>query len=180
MAEKPIEDCRRILILGSGGAGKSTFARKLAERLNIPVVHLDRHFWRSGWCPMEASDWTAEVERLVKAEKWIMDGNYDGSLKIRLARADAVFYLDFSTTLCLFRACRRWWRYLGKNRPDMAPGCPERLSLEFLVWIAGFRKHTRPNVLKILAEKRESVPLITFTGPRQVERYLEGLSPENS
>ena len=175
MVKKPIEECRRILVLGSGGAGKSTFARKLSKILDLPVVHLDKHFWKSGWNPMDTKRWMQEVERLIEAEEWVMDGNYDGSLELRLSRTDAVFYLDFSTPLCLFRACKRVFQYIGKSRPDMAPGCQERFSLEFLNWIATFRKNIRPRMLKLLSAKKGNFLLVTFNNPRQLDRYLEYL-----
>ncbi|MFI6132271.1 hypothetical protein [Micromonospora sp. NPDC051141] len=46
---------RRILVVGSSGAGKSTVAGELARRLDLPLIHLDRHYWRPGWVASTAT-----------------------------------------------------------------------------------------------------------------------------
>src|SRR4051812_22129729 len=71
---------RRVLVIGSGGAGKSTFARSLAERLGLPLIHLDALYWRPGWVETPKEEWAREVRRLLSADRWVMDGNYGGTL----------------------------------------------------------------------------------------------------
>jgi adenylate kinase family enzyme len=48
---------RRVAVVGSSGAGKSTFARDLGARTGLPVVHLDRPFWRPGWVETPREEW---------------------------------------------------------------------------------------------------------------------------
>lgn len=67
---------KRVLVIGSGGAGKTTFSRRLARATGLPLVHLDRHYWRAGWTPTPASEWTEAVRAFCAAKSWIMDGNY--------------------------------------------------------------------------------------------------------
>ena len=85
---------RRVAIIGSSGAGKSTLARRLGERTGLPVVHLDEHFWRPGWVETSRGEWRAVQTALCAQDAWIMDGNYSGTLDVRLARADTVVFLD--------------------------------------------------------------------------------------
>ena len=40
---------RRVLVIGICGAGKSTFSQVLAARTGLPLIHLDKEFWRPGW-----------------------------------------------------------------------------------------------------------------------------------
>ena len=77
---------QRIAVVGPGGAGKTTFARELGRRTGIPVVHLDRHYWRPGWTPTPADEWRAQQARLLAGERWIVDGNYGASFDVRFAR----------------------------------------------------------------------------------------------
>ncbi len=81
---------RRILVLGSGGAGKSTFTRQLSEKIGLPVIHLDSYFWNSGWVETPKDEWIPLVCELSRRSEWIMDGNYSGTIHVRLKHADTV------------------------------------------------------------------------------------------
>src|SRR6516225_379561 len=87
---------KRIVILGPCGAGKSTLARRIGERLGLPVVHLDRFFWNPGWVQTEEATFRARVEKAAEGDAWVMDGNYTNPAPInhRLSRAHAVIWLD--------------------------------------------------------------------------------------
>ena len=142
----------RVAVVGCGGAGKSRFSVELGRRLGLPVVHLDAHYWRPGWVPTPDGEWDRVHASLVAADAWVMDGSYHRTLRARTERADAVVFLDLPTRACFRGALSRWIRLRGSVRPDTAPGCPERVDLEFLRWIGGYRKRTRPEVLAILRE----------------------------
>src|SRR5829696_8792386 len=114
---------RRVSIIGSGGAGKSTLARQLGDITGLPVIHLDREFWRPGWKETPKPEWKNRVEKLVKGDEWIIDGNFGGTMEIRLAAADTVVFLDFPRVLCTFRAIKRAVAFRNRTRPDMGPGC---------------------------------------------------------
>mgnify|MGYP002149391403 FL=1 len=81
---------KKILVIGSGGAGKSTFATRLGELLRINVVHLDRLHWKPGWVEPSKAEWAETVNELISREAWVMDGNYSGTLEQRLAACDTV------------------------------------------------------------------------------------------
>jgi len=123
------------MIIGSSGSGKTTLARKISKMRGLPIVHLDAQFWNKGWQPTPGELWRAKQHSLAAASRWIMDGNYDGSMEIRLDRADAVIFLDFKRFVCLLGVVKRWIKTKGKTRPDMAAGCPEKLDLTFLKYV---------------------------------------------
>ena len=83
----PDAPMRRILVVGCPGAGKSTFARRLGEKLPLPVVHLDFHYWRSGWTLPALQGWRDQCAALAAAPDWIMDGNYSRTFDIRMPSA---------------------------------------------------------------------------------------------
>jgi adenylate kinase family enzyme len=164
-----------VSIIGSGGAGKSTLARKLGEVLHLPVIHLDALFWRPGWTETPKPEWRARVEELVRSDAWIMDGNYGGTMDIRLPASDTVIFMDYPPTVCMLRALRRWATHRTRTRPDMAEGCNEKVDLEFLGWIWRFRSRTRPRIERHLAALDESIDIIRLASPSQTEAFLGGL-----
>jgi adenylate kinase family enzyme len=88
---------RRVVILGRGGAGKSTFARRLGERTGLPVIELDQLFWQPGLLGRTAGEWSEIQSGLVDADEWIMDGDlgpYD-VVDVRLRAADTVLCWTF-------------------------------------------------------------------------------------
>ena len=166
---------RRVLVIGSGGAGKSTFAARLGERTGLPVIHLDALYWRAGWRETPREEWAARVEELLRGEAWIMDGNYGHTLERRLAACDTVVFLDFPRYLCLWRVLKRRVLFRGRSRPDMAEGCRERLNWEFVRWVWTYRRERRPRVLKRLSGLGEGQRAFVLRSPREARRFLEGL-----
>jgi adenylate kinase family enzyme len=141
---------RRIAVVGGGGGGKSSFARRLAAALDLPLVALDRLFWSPGWVPPDDDErWRHTVAELAAGPAWVMDGNHRATLDARVAAADLVVVVDRSPLESLVGvAVRRWRHRRGRPpRPDMAPGCPERVQLEYLRWVWRFRRRNLPRLL---------------------------------
>jgi adenylate kinase family enzyme len=164
---------RRVLVVGSGGAGQSTLAARVGERTGLPVVHRDALYWHPGWTPTAPEAWRAAVAALVAADAWVMDGNYGGTLDIRLRACDTVVFLDLPRLVCLARVIGRWARYRGRSRPDMAPGCPERLTWEFLRWVWEYPSRRRPALLQRLAACDREV--VVLRSRRAVARFVATL-----
>jgi adenylate kinase family enzyme len=166
---------KRVLVIGSGGAGKSTFARRLGEKLGLPVIHLDRVYWRADWVEPPKEEWRRKVEELCAREAWVIDGNYSGTLDIRLNACDAVIFLDLPRALCLWRVSRRALRYKGVSRPDMAEGCREQLNrdfLTFLLWVWNYPRHSRPKLLKRLEEFAGGKQIYRLRSSAEAEKFL--------
>ncbi|MEU2611504.1 AAA family ATPase [Micromonospora sp. NPDC007271] len=166
---------RRILIVGSSGAGKSTLAREVARRLDLPLIHLDRHFWRPGWIAATDADFRAEVARLAARSAWVMDGNYRSTLDLRLPRADLLVLCDPPWPLCLARVLRRRWAYRATPRPDLPDGCPEQLDLQFLRYVWRYPRRSRPLVYAAVAAHAPEVPVIRLRTRADTRRWLATL-----
>jgi adenylate kinase family enzyme len=167
----------RVAVIGSGGAGKSVFSTELARRTGLPVVHLDREFWRSGWVPMDDDPWHARVRELVAADRWIMDGNYSRTMDLRFARADTVVFLDIPRLVCVGAVIARSIRYRKGTRPDMADGNDERLDRAFLGWIWNYPKRQRPEILQKLGALPPTTNVARLTSRRAMREWLDAVPP---
>lgn len=114
------------MIIGPGGAGKSWLA-----------TGLDR---------VTEAAWKARGAELVAGDRWVIDGNYGGTLATRTDRADTIVFLDVSRWASLAGVLAR--RLRGEQRDDMTEGCPESLTPEFLRWLWRYHDHHRPTVLE--------------------------------
>ncbi|HEX8719825.1 MAG TPA: DNA topology modulation protein [Pyrinomonadaceae bacterium] len=166
---------RRVLVIGSGGSGKSTLSRRLGERLGLEVIHLDRLYWRAGWVEPPKDEWLRTVEALCARDAWVMDGNYSGTLEVRMAACDAVVFLDLPRVLCLWRVLKRLVMYRDGGRPDMAEGCREQFQLDFLRWVWNYPNRSRPKVLRALEKYAGRKEVFRLGSGAEVEEFLAGL-----
>lgn len=166
---------QRVLILGSPGAGKSTFSHRLAARCGLHVVHLDQHYWQPGWREPDADVWHETIKRLLAQPRWIMDGDYGGTLDMRLREADTVFFLDLPRWLCIMRVLKRIRTTYGRTRPDLADGCPERFDWEFMKYVWNYPSNRRPGLVAKLETFEGQV--LTFRKSREIESYLLNALP---
>lgn len=159
-----------MLVIGCGGSGKTKLALELAARTRLPLIHLDREYWRAGWAPPSPQEWEAKVQALVAADAWILDGNYGGTLKLRLRRADTVIFMDVPTATCLLGIAGRYLRWRGKERPDLPAGCAESIDLAFVRYVLRYRRTRRRRVLQQLRSFDGEV--VVLSSRRAARRYL--------
>jgi adenylate kinase family enzyme len=166
------EDVERVAVVGPGGAGKSTFAVALGRRTGLPVVHLDRLFWRPGWEATPHDEWLAAQGAVVAADRWIVDGNYSGTIDLRLARADTVVILDPGRVRSLAGALGRTMR--NRGRELQADGCPEHLDVEFLRWIWDYPTRSRPRIDEAVA-RHGHLSVVELRSRQEASDFVEQL-----
>jgi adenylate kinase family enzyme len=111
---------RRIAVFGSPGAGKTRLSPTLADQLGLPIVHLDDLYWGPGWRRPDEETWHDRLREAVRAEKWLIDGNYLPSARLRVEAADLVVLVCAPVTLCLWRIVRRALR-INRGGLDALP-----------------------------------------------------------
>jgi adenylate kinase family enzyme len=148
---------QRVVILGRGGAGKSTLAGRLGAAKGLPVVELDKHFWQPGLVAMRADEWEARQRELADQQRWIMDGDLGPHdlLATRLERADTVIVLDFPFAVCAWRALRR-----SRQRAD------------FWRWVWQYRRRNLPSVMQAIANHAPDADLYVLRSPKAVRQLL--------
>jgi adenylate kinase family enzyme len=177
MASTHIHDApmRRVLVVGCPGAGKTTFARQLAAKLNLPVIYLDFHFWRPGWQAPDRETWRGQVAALAAMPEWVMDGIYSSTFDIRMPRADALFWLDYPRTTCMRRVLIRMVKGYGRTRSELPEGCPECFDTEFLRYVWDFPYKHRPLIPAGIAKFGGHLRVKQLTGDCEAENYLAAL-----
>ena len=168
----------RIAIIGCGGSGKTHLANQLAALLDLPLTHLDALYYDADWNPRPPDDFARHQQQLVDTPRWLLEGNYAGTLPIRLARADTVVFLDLPAAVCLTGILQRRWRYRGGQHTR--DGVYDRITWNFVRYVWGYRNTMRPRVRDLLAEHGRHATLITLTSRRQTARFLDHVRAQTS
>ena len=157
---------KKIIVIGCPGSGKSTFSRELYERTRIPLYHLDMLFWNADKTTVEKSVFLERLNELLDKDEWILDGNFNSTMELRMSRCDTVIFLDYPPDICLegVRARR------GKVRFDM-PWIETEEDAEFMDYIRNFNEQRRPQIVALL-EKFKDKNIIRFTSRAEADAYL--------
>ena len=166
---------KKIMLIGSGGSGKSTLARQLGQRLGISVHHLDSLLWRADWQAVPCEEQQRIQTDLISRDDWIIDGNYGGTMDLRLNASDTIIFLDLPRTTCVYRILKRSIRYRHQARPDMAAGCPEKIDFAFLKWVWRYPDEQRPDIQARLAQAAATKTIIVLKSRKEVRRFLESV-----
>jgi adenylate kinase family enzyme len=166
---------KKIVLIGSGGSGKSTLARKLGEVLKIDVYHLDAILWKPGWVATPKNEQIAIQEKLINGDTWVIDGNYGGTMDIRLQAADTIIFISLSRWICLYRVLKRSFQYRNKEREDMAEGCEERINYQFIKWVWEYPIEQKPKIMEQLIRLSKEKTVIVLNSPKDVRAFLAGV-----
>ena len=160
----------KIIIIGCPGSGKSTFAKKLGQIINIPIYHLDLIWNKPDQTTITREEFDNKLSDIFKEEKWILDGNYQRTLERRIIEADTIYLLDYSIDTCISGATNR----VGIKRDDM-PWYEDNLNDEFKERILNFSKKNLPEIYELLEKYKESKNIIIFKNREDADNYLNKL-----
>ncbi|WP_433750169.1 topology modulation protein [Falsibacillus pallidus] len=170
---------KKIMVVGvSAGVGKSTFAKRLGERLDIPVHHLDRHFWKPGWVQAAPEEFRGAQEEIVKHNQWIIEGNYTATYDMRAEQADTIIYLELPRYVCLYRVFKRFLKNIGRTRPDLGTDCKEKLDWAFLKFIWTTYHPRKVNMKKRFAAFQshgDEKTIIELKNKKEIEAYFQSI-----
>lgn len=159
----------KIIIIGSPGSGKSTFARALQRLTKLPLIHLDRLYWNPDRSIVDKPMFLANLQAVLAQKAWIIDGNYASTMEQRLQACDTVFFLDYPTEVCLAGLDAR----RGQARPDMPwIELSDEQDPDFIEFVQNYRQEQRPQVLDLLAQYKDK-QVYVFESREQAQQYLD-------
>lgn len=169
----------KIAIFGHSGSGKSTLGAFLGELYGAPVLHLDVIAFEEGWKRREMAESRDLAQQFMEQDSWIIEGNYrEMAWETRVEEADQLIYMNFSRLTCLKRAWKRYHTYRGRTRESIAPGCPEKLDLEFVFWILWQGRTPRRLARFQQTVKQYRGKTVVLKNQRQLDVFMEQAKKE--
>ena len=165
----------RVIVIGCPGAGKSTFSRALRDLTGLPLYYLDRIWHKPDRTNVTRAEFDSALDAILKQDRWIIDGNYQRTIEIRLKACDTVFLLDFPVELCLESACAR----IGTVREDL-PWVEPEFDPEFRQWIIDFPKDQLPYIYELLERYGDKKQIIIFKTREEMTGWLETFGRDHS
>ncbi len=174
---------RRVNVVGTSASGKTTFARRLAERLGVAHIELDALHWEPGWTGANPQVLQERVLAATATGGWVVDGNYSMVRDVVWSRAEAIVWLDYPLRTILRRYLVRMRRRV-RSREDIWPGTGNRESLSMhlfqrdgLLWwiLSTYRRRRREYPQRLAANPH--LAAFRLRSPREAERWLASLQP---
>ena len=162
---------QKIIVIGSPGAGKSTFARKLRDVTGLPLYYLDMLWHKPDKTNISREEFDAKLREILMRDRWIIDGNYNRTLEIRMQHSDTIFLMDFPLDICLSGAESR----VGKVREDM-PWSETEFDSEFKQFIIDFPKKSLPGIYDLIEKYRKGKRVVIFKSREETEKFLNEMS----
>ena len=161
---------KKIVIIGCPGSGKSYFSKQLKDILNIPLYHLDLIWNKEDKTTITREEFDIELQKIFDTENWIMDGNYQRTLDLRISNSTTVILLDYPLNVCLQGATSR----VGIKRDDM-PWKEDKLDENFKQYIIDFSKNNLPEIYNIIDKYKDKKEIIIFKSREEADEYLNNL-----
>ena len=159
---------KKVIVIGSPGAGKSTFSRKLRDVTGLPLYYLDMIWHKPDRTNISREELVAEQKKIMENRSWIIDGNYLSTMELRLKNCDTIFLLDYPLEVCLAGAKAR----IGTKREDI-PWVETEFDEEFRQWILNFPKDQLPVIYQLLEKYGQNRNIHIFRSRETAENYLE-------
>ncbi len=168
-----IKSIKKILIIGSCGAGKSTLAKKMHKKLHLPLIGLDQCYWKPNWKRTETKEWREKVKTLILQNQWIMDGNYKSTFDIRFPASDLIIFIDFNRFICFWRI---WKRQLFKNRTDKLDGCKDKVRFDLMKWVLWtFPRQGRKEIYENIKKLDHTKKVVILKTSKDIKDFLNEL-----
>ena len=158
---------RQVIIIGSPGAGKSTFARKLRDLTGLPLYHLDRIWHKPDRTTITKPEFNERLTEILAQDEWIIDGNYNRTVEMRLAACDTVFLMDYPVEVCLAGVQER----VGVWHDDL-PWVEETLDEEFRKFVEDFPTEQLPRIYGLVEQYREGRTVVILHSREEADAYL--------
>lgn len=168
---------QKIVIVGCGGSGKTYLSLKLAQKLQLPLYHLDQYYWQPDWQRLGLERFISIHQKLCEQDAWIIEGSYIKLLHERAKHADFVIFLDIPRYQCLWNVIKRAITNYGCEISGSPAGCKQKIFtkefLYFLIWIWNFNARYRTMILEILNEYKTSKKIYILKSAQEMNEFMK-------
>lgn len=161
---------KKIVIIGSSGAGKSFLSKRLSSKLNIPVIHLDNIWWNNDKTHITREEFDYKLQEILSKDEWIIDGDYSRTYEMRFNACDTIIFLNYSLELCLESAKSR----IGTERGDL-PWVEDEFDPEFEKWIKEWHQNRIPIIQGLIEKYSSSKKIYVFTSREETDNWFQAL-----
>ena len=158
---------KRVIVIGCPGSGKTTFAEKLSETTGLPLYYLDAIWHKPDKTHISREEFDRVIREILAADTWIIDGNYERTVEMRLKECDTVVLFDLPTELCLQVVIDR----LGKGRRDL-PWTETELDPEFERFIRDFADRSLPGLYELIEKYGTGKQVVVFKSRQEADDFL--------
>jgi len=166
---------QKIIVIGCPGSGKTTFAEKLNKLTGIPLYYLDAIWHKPDKTHIDRESFDRRISEIFDTPQWIIDGNYNRTIELRLNKCDTVFLFDLPTEVCIQGATER----LGKDRYDL-PWIDTELSPSLRRSIEDFPRSSLPKIYELLEEYKHNREIIVFRSRQDADGYLQSITDKKT
>jgi adenylate kinase family enzyme len=165
---------KKILIIGTSASGKTTFAKKLKEKLNLPLYYMDEIIWKPNWVYVGDQETSSEIKEIINKDNWILEGWIFTTKEVTqkvFDKSDIIIYINNNSFISCFRYVKRFLKHRKNPRPEI-PGCLEKFSLESLlnIW-----NKTEMKMADEILEKINPEKVIYLKSPKEADLFLKNL-----
>lgn len=161
---------KKVIVIGCPGSGKTTFAEKLQKKTKLPLYYLDAIWHKPDKTHISRDEFDKRILEIFATPEWIIDGNYNRTIEMRLKECDTVFLFDLPTEVCLQGATER----IGKGRYDL-PWLETELDPEFAGFIKDFKENSLPKIYNLFEKYKNEKQIVIFKSREEADEYLENV-----
>ena len=162
---------KKVIVIGCPGSGKTTFAVKLNKCTGLPLYYLDAIWHKPDKTHISRDEFDERIREIFNTHEWIIDGNYNRTIEMRLQQCDTVFLFDLPTDVCLQGAKER----LGKGRYDL-PWIEKESDPEFEGFIKEFAEKSLPKIYSLIEKYKAEKDIVIFKSREDADDYINYVS----
>ena len=162
---------KKVIVIDCPGSGKTTFAEKLNKCTGLPLYYLDAIWHKPDKTHISRDEFDERIREIFNTHEWIIDGNYNRTIEMRLQQCDTVFLFDLPTDVCLQGAKER----LGKGRYDL-PWIEKESDPEFEGFIKEYAEKSLPKIYSLIEKYKAEKDIVIFKSREDADDYINYVS----